>query len=66
MLPKPWRNNRYKYAMVCIDTFTKKADMEPMKDKEAKTCNTAIEKIRSQKVSSIRILNEFTPQAFTK
>jgi len=45
MLPKPWRNNRYKYAMVCIDTFTKKADMEPMKDKEAKTCNTAIEKI---------------------
>jgi hypothetical protein len=26
MLPKPWRNNRYKYAMVCIDTFSKKAD----------------------------------------
>ena len=45
MLPKPWRNNRYKYAMVCIDTFSKKADMEPMKDKEAKTCNTAIEKV---------------------
>jgi hypothetical protein len=45
MLPKPWRNNRYKYAMVCIDTFTKKADMEPMKDKEAKTCNAAIEKV---------------------
>ena len=45
MLPKPWRNNRYKYAMVCIDTFSKKADMEPMKDKEAKTCNAAIEKV---------------------
>jgi hypothetical protein len=45
MLPKQWHNNRFKYAMVCIDTFSKKADMEQMKDKDSKTCNTAIEKI---------------------
>jgi len=44
MLPSPWRNNKFKYALVCIDVFTKKADMEPMKDKESTTCNTAMEK----------------------
>jgi hypothetical protein len=33
------------YALVCVDIFTKKADMEPMKDKEATTCNKAMEKI---------------------
>jgi transposase InsO family protein len=45
MLPKAWRNNKNMYALVCIDIFTKKADMEPMKDKEATTCNKAMEKI---------------------
>ena len=45
MLPKPWRNNKYKYALVCIDIFTKRADMEPMKDKESNTCNKAMEKV---------------------
>jgi hypothetical protein len=44
MLPKPWCNNKYEYSMVHIDTFTEKADMEPMKDKESKTCNAAMEK----------------------
>ncbi len=39
MLPKAWRNNKSMYALVCIDIFAKKADMEPMKDKEANTCN---------------------------
>ena len=45
MMPKAWRNNKNMYALVCIDIFTKKADMEPMKDKEATTCNKAMEKI---------------------
>jgi hypothetical protein len=45
MMPKAWRNNKNMYALVCVDVFTKKADMEPMKDKEATTCNKAMEKI---------------------
>ena len=45
MMPKAWRNNKNMYALVCVDVFTKKADMEPMKDKEAVTCNKAIEKV---------------------
>ena len=45
MMPKAWRNNKNMYALVCVDVFTKKADMEPMKDKESTTCNKAMEKI---------------------
>jgi hypothetical protein len=45
MMPRAWRNNKNMYALVCVDIFTKKADMEPMKDKEATTCNKAMEKI---------------------
>ncbi len=45
MLPKAWRNNKNMYALVCIDIFTKKADIEPMKDKESNTCNKAMENI---------------------
>jgi len=48
MLPKAWRNNKNMYALVCIDIFTKKADMEPMKDKEANTCNKAMENVFSR------------------
>ena len=44
-MPKPRSNSRNLYSLVCIDIFTKKADMEPMKDKEANTCNKAIENI---------------------
>ena len=32
------------YASVCVDVFTKKADMKTAKDKESNTCNKAIEK----------------------
>ncbi len=45
MLPKAWRNNKNRYALVCFDIFTKKADMEPMKDKESNTCNKAMENL---------------------
>ncbi len=41
-MPRAWRNNKNKYALVCVDIFTKKADME---DEEANTCNKAVEKI---------------------
>ena len=44
-MTKAWRNNRNQYSLVCVDVFTKKADMEPMKDKEATTCNNAMETI---------------------
>ncbi len=44
-MPKPWSDNRNKYSLVCIDIFTKMADMEAMKDKEADTCNKAVENI---------------------
>lgn len=44
-MKEAWRNQRNKYSLVCVDVFTKYADMEPMKDKEADTCNKAMEKI---------------------
>ena len=45
MLPKAWRNNKNMYALVCVDVFTKKTDMEPMKDKESNACNKAMDNI---------------------
>ncbi len=30
---------------MCVDTLTKNADMEPWRDKEADTCNKAIENV---------------------
>jgi hypothetical protein len=44
MMPKAWRKIKNIYALVCVDIFTKKADMEPMKDKESSTCNQAMER----------------------
>jgi hypothetical protein len=44
-MPKPWSNSRNKYSLVCVDIFTKMADMEPMKDKESDTCTKAMENI---------------------
>jgi hypothetical protein len=43
MMPKAWINNKNMYALVCVDVSTKKADMEPMKDKESTACKKAIE-----------------------
>ena len=45
MMKKAWHNEGNKYALVCIDIFTKKADMVPMKNKEADTVNQAMKKI---------------------
>ena len=45
MMKKAWHNEGNKYALVCEDIFTKKADMAPMKNKEADTVNQAMKKI---------------------
>ena len=44
-MPKSWFNNGYKYIFCCIDVFSKKADMIPLKDREQTTTTKAFEKI---------------------
>ena len=44
-MPKSWFNNGYKYIFACIDVFSKKADMIPLKDREQTTTTKAFEKI---------------------
>ena len=44
-MPKSWFNNGYKYIFACVDTFSKKADMIPLKDREQSTSTKAFEKI---------------------
>jgi len=46
-MPKSWFNNGFKYIFCCIDVFTKKADMIPLKDREQTTTTKAFEKILS-------------------
>ncbi len=33
-MPKSWFNNGFKYIFACVDVFSKKADMIPLKDRE--------------------------------
>ncbi len=35
-MPKSWFNNSFKYIFACVDIFSKKADMIPLKDREQK------------------------------
>ncbi len=44
-MPKSWFNHGFKYIFACIDVFSKKADMIPLKDKEQTTTTKAFEKI---------------------
>ena len=44
-MPKSWFNNGFKYIFACVDTFSKKADMIPLKDREQTTTTKAFEKI---------------------
>ena len=44
-MPKSWFNNGFKYIFCCIDVFSKKADMIPLKDREQTTTTKAFEKI---------------------
>ena len=44
-MPKSWFNNGFKYIFCCIDVFSKKADMIPLKDREQATATNAFEKI---------------------
>ncbi len=43
-MPKSWFNNGFKYIF-CVDVFSKKADMIPLKDREQTTTTKAFEKI---------------------
>jgi hypothetical protein len=36
-MPESWFNNGFKYIFACIDVFSKKADMIPLKDREQTT-----------------------------
>ena len=44
-MPKSWFNNGFKYIFACVDVFSKKADMIPLKDREQTTTTKAFEKI---------------------
>ena len=44
-MPKCWFNNGFKYIFCCVDVFSKKADMIPLKDREQTTTTKAFEKI---------------------
>ena len=44
-MPKSWFNSGYKYIFACVDVFSKKADMIPMKERDSTTSAKAFEKI---------------------
>ena len=44
-MDKSWFNNGFKYIFACIDVFSKKADMIPLKDREQTTTTKVFEKI---------------------
>jgi transposase InsO family protein len=44
-MPKSWFNNGFKYIFACVNVFSKKADMIPLKDREQTTTTKAFEKI---------------------
>ena len=44
-MPKSWFNNGFEYIFACIDVFSKKADMIPLKDREQTTTTKAFEKM---------------------
>ena len=46
-MSKGWFNHNYKYLLTCIDVFSKKADVMPLKDREQSTVTTAFNKMLS-------------------
>ncbi len=40
-VPKSWFNNGFKYIFCCVDVFSKKADMIPLKDRKQTTTTKA-------------------------
>ena len=44
---KSWFNHNYKYLLTCIDVFSKKADVIPLKDREQSTVADAFNEILS-------------------
>ena len=46
-MPKSWFNHNYKYLLTCIDVFSKKADVIPLKDRTQSTVTDAFKEILS-------------------
>ena len=44
---KSWFNHNYKYLLTCVDVFSKKADVIPLKDREQDTVTDAFSQILS-------------------
>jgi hypothetical protein len=44
-MPKSWFDNGFNYIFTCVDVFSKKEDMIPLKDREQTTTTKALEKI---------------------
>ena len=44
---KSWFNHNYKYLLTCVDVFSKKADVIPLKDREQETVTDAFSQILS-------------------
>lgn len=51
-----WVNRRYRYILIAIDVFSKRAYAEPLKDKTAKSTTEAMEKILKKVAQPIRNL----------
>ena len=46
-MPRGWFNHNYKYLLTCIDVFSKKADVIPLKDRTQGTVTDAFKEILS-------------------
>jgi len=46
-MPAQWFNGGYKYILSCVDVFTKRGDMIPMKERDQTTSTKAMEKVLS-------------------
>ena len=55
MMPKGWRNNKY-ICLVCVDVFTRKADMEPMKDDDSEFTNKSFIRLLEKENIKIEII----------
>jgi hypothetical protein len=48
------KNDGYKYLLACVDVFTRKAYVEPMKEKNAQACTEALKTVLDRKGSNQR------------
>jgi hypothetical protein len=50
-MPKSWFSNGFKDIFACVDVFSKKADMIPLKDRKQTTATKAFEKLLDNIIS---------------